>query len=226
MSKIYYDKFQASSQVELDQALISACLNDNIDEIKYLLTSKDIKLNANIHADEDFLLRTACRSGNLELIKYYLTSPELKEHANIHAKSNNVFNFACYSNQLDILRYILTSPELKEHANLDIAGFANACGEGHLDLVKYLLTSSELSQHIDLYAEDNRGFRWAVNNNQIEIARYFIFDLKMEKNESIDEFLKENPNEDVEKMFQLASLNKNLDQELNSNNSLSKRLKI
>jgi ankyrin repeat protein len=221
-----FKKFQNYSKQEINSLFSDACTNDDQILIKYLLTSTDLKHNADIHFNDDFALRTACRKGQLDFVRYYLTSPDLKEHADIDVKDNYPFNMACSMDYLELVKYLLTAPNLKKHANLDIAGFANACSYGNLDIVKYLLTSSDLNEHIDLYGENNKGFRWAVENNQYEVLRFLIIDMEMTVNEPLKKYLEFHANHEVNQIFELAALNRTLKDELATNNVTQRKAKI
>lgn len=221
-----FKEFNNYSQQEVNSLFSKACTDDDQALVKYLLTSKEMKYNADIHHSDDYALRTACRKGNLELVRYYLTSFDLTEHANIDVKNNYPFNIACSMDYLELVEYLLTSPELKKNSNLDIDGFANACSYGHLDIIKYLLTSSDLKEHINLYAHDNKSFRWALENNQYEVLQFLIIDMKMEVNNSLKEYLDFQSNDEVNKMFELAALNQSLKDELVQNNKTYRKAKL
>ena len=221
-----FKEFHNYSKQEINSLFSGACTNNDQILIKYLLTSTDLKHNADIHFNDDFALRTACRKGQLDFVRYYLASPDLKEHANIDIKDNYPFNMACSMDYLELVKYLLTSPDLKKHANLDISGFANACSYGNLDIVKYLLTSSDLKEHIDLYGENNKGFRWAVENKQYEVLSFLIVDMEMTVNESLKKYLEFHTNPEVEQLFELAALNRLLKEELTPHNLSQRKIKI
>lgn len=103
----------------VNSELRSACLNGNIEVVKHLLTSPDIKNHADISHGDDIALRYACQEGYLDIVHYLLTSSELKDHADIHAKHEGALKEACFNNHLHIVIYLLTSPDLKEHANVN-----------------------------------------------------------------------------------------------------------
>ena len=109
--------YQIMSQEELNHELLKACYNGNLEIIKYLLTTPDLKVHANIHETEsDFFnneknaLMYACINGHLNIVEYLLTSPNLAEHADIHHKDNEGWNalmVACHYEYLDIVKYLL-----------------------------------------------------------------------------------------------------------------------
>lgn len=84
-------ELQNMNQIQLNTSLINACMKNYLGVVKYLLTSPELKKNADIHVKNDGPLRTACTNFNWEIVKYLLVSPELKEHANIHVESDIIF---------------------------------------------------------------------------------------------------------------------------------------
>ena len=124
----------------VDKRFVEACKNGDLENVKYFLTSKKFKINADIHADDDYGFKEACEEGHLEVVKYLLTSPDLEEHADIHANEDWGFRLACREGHLEVVKFLLTSPELKEHADIharDDYGFQLACSTGHLEVVKF-----------------------------------------------------------------------------------------
>jgi ankyrin repeat protein len=226
----FYDAYKYLNQLGINKCFADACKNGNLEEAKYLLLSKEIKHNADIHYGEDFGFRDACYEGHFHIVQYLLTSPELKELADIHAQGDLGLILACEKGRFDIVKYLLTSTELKENSNINPLGGGTplgwACSSNHLDIVKYLLTSPELKEHANLHAEEDEPFKWACRKQHLEIIQYFIFDLDIPITQHIDNYLKESPNEKVENMFKLRDLNKSLKNELNISESKIKKSKI
>ncbi len=170
-------QFQSYDQEQLNDAFIDACRNGDLEIIRYLLTSSELKEHADIHINDDDGFHWACASGYLEIVRYLLTSPELKEHVDIHSENDGGFRWACEKGHLDIVRYLLTSSELTEHSDIHAyndCGFQWACERGHLEVVRYLLTSPELNDHADIHTNDDMGFQWACNNGHLELVVYLL----------------------------------------------------
>ena len=227
---IYKELFHNLDRDYLTEQLIEACRVGSLEKVKYLLTSPDLDIHADINGFMYSALNCAAEYGHLDIVKYMLTSPELKEHAKINNDYNPLIP-ACRDGHLDIVRYLLTSNELKENVDIHVqndAGFAWACGRGHIDIIKYLMFSDELTEHAKIHAYNDNGFKTAFHSHQLEVIRYFIFDLNIEKTEEITKFLLENPYKDIEKMFEKRELSKSLEIELNSDNinSNAKKIKI
>ena len=168
----------------------------------------------------------ACQNGHLELVKYLLTSPDLKEHANINYKDDNGFKWACRNEHFDIVKYLTSSPDLKDKIDIHLKNdlvFVNACANGQINVIKFLLTSPELSEHSNLSHE---GFVLAYKQEELEVIRFLIFDMNIEKNNKVKKLLRITPNEQIENMFKMRELNKYLEKELNSDNNNQKNKKV
>ena len=86
ISQEYYKKL---SQEKLNEELLASAMNGRLEEMKFLLLSKELYYNANIHfTDENGnnALILSAKRGHIENIKFLLSSTELSEHAQIESK--------------------------------------------------------------------------------------------------------------------------------------------
>lgn len=127
------------SQKEINELFATACLEGNVDQIKELLFSPELKNHATIKKNEGSTLSFACFNGHMELVQYLLTSPEVQHLSDIHADGENALSFAACENHKEIVKYLLTSPDLKEHAKN--ANFALKCSMsfGSKETLDYLI---------------------------------------------------------------------------------------
>jgi len=72
MNKEQSSKYRASSQVELDGEFIESCIFENIEEIKYLLTSPDLILRPNIHDENEAAFKALLNSDCMDIIEYLI----------------------------------------------------------------------------------------------------------------------------------------------------------
>jgi len=103
----YYEEFNGLIQKDLNEKLIDACKDGELDKVKYLLTSPELKIHADIHDKLDSPLNLAVFANKIDVVKYLLTSDELKEHANLHADGDNAFVIAAYYDHSDIVNYLI-----------------------------------------------------------------------------------------------------------------------
>jgi hypothetical protein len=137
---------------------------------------------------------------------------------------NQAFINACNDGKLEIVKYLLTSSKLNQHININVnngAGFCLACREGHLEIVKYLLTSPDLKEHANIHIEKNFGFKMAYKYSHFDIITFLILEMNMEKTEHIEDFLRRNPNEEIDNMFTIIELKTQLEKDLSSDDKIN-----
>ncbi len=83
--KQIYKKY---NKQQLNDEFISACRNGNLEIIKYLLTSPDLKEHADIHAENDLGFRNACRDGHLEVVKWLIIDMNIDKTTYIEKNLN------------------------------------------------------------------------------------------------------------------------------------------
>lgn len=144
------------SQVQINSHFDNACSRGELGVIKYMLTSSELKLKADINHNLDEGFRSACYEGHVHIVKYLLTSPELKHHADIHAKYDQGYMWACIKNHVSIVKYLLTSPDLIEHINYknDYA-FKAAFDKKSTDVLNFLLYEMKFTpENYNLYEDE------------------------------------------------------------------------
>lgn len=138
------------TQEKLNDKLAYSCRDGLIENVKYLLTSKELDIHAEINHNMCYPLKFACSNNRLDIVKYLLTSPELKEKADIHADNDGALNFACANKDTqEIINYLLCSPDLKENANFEIrkeSHFSNALKFKNLYLLKLYIFDFNIEQ--------------------------------------------------------------------------------
>jgi ankyrin repeat protein len=161
-------------------------------------------------------LHTACKNNDIELVKFLLTSHELENHANIFSIELTGFQWACYVGNIELVKYFVSSTELEK--NIDISsdeygGLTSACLGGHLDIVQYFLEviGKNLDNLNDIYGE---CLLKAAVNKHYNIISFIVINKNLQRNQQINQFLQEHPDENIEKFFALRDLNKNLNNEL------------
>lgn len=175
-----------------DSPLSLAALHNQIDTVKYLLTSENLKHKASLRIRGDLAFRAACQCPTTEMIDYFCYSHELKEHVNLkedHTFFQHIFQFGTIEN----LEYVLEK---------NIVGYPNAealktCFEklrfhntNTTQKLNYLF-SLKGSEAIDIYHHDNEFFKRAIENKDLEVLTYIIIehDVKIYSLENVVERL-------------------------------------
>ena len=66
----FYEKLKNSNEKELNQVLISACYDGNLEVVQYVLTSEDLSEHANIHYNRDNPFYWILFKGHVDIIEY------------------------------------------------------------------------------------------------------------------------------------------------------------
>lgn len=110
--KISKEQYTNLTKEDINELYFKACTDSNFELIKFLLTSKDIPINADIHYSNAIV--NVCMNNNLEIIKYLLTSDELTEKFNVHNGHDYLFRIAHLHQKMDILDYLIFDFKIKE----------------------------------------------------------------------------------------------------------------
>lgn len=173
-------------------------------------------------------LASACRTGDLELAKYILTSPELDNHADIHAIEDVGFDWACFNGHLNLVKYLVGSSDLKENIAVsanEYGGLNSACLSGYLDVVQFLFKfiDNQLPNINEIHANACRN---ATINKHYDVISFLIVNQNMQRTQEFNNWLKEHPDEQIEKIFELRELNKSLNHDLVIDEKLNNKKKM
>jgi ankyrin repeat protein len=150
---------------DMDQALISASANGNLDMVDFLLHGPQLKKRAKIEiAKTDGAFIMACKNYHPHVIKYFI------EHEKNDIDWSGAFLIACGSGNLESVRYLLTSNDLEKKADIHFmsdTALSKATAGGFLEIVEYLTASPELTDHISKPLSFNSALTQAVNNSSI-----------------------------------------------------------
>lgn len=242
----FVKNFSKSSLENLEFALTigfeNAVQSGNLKNIKFLLSSKEIVKNTDIHYENDYALSFSALNGHLETVKYLLTSKELKEHSNIHVGGNSSLRWASQANHLNVVEYLLSSPELKEHANINLASsitgsnaFMEACELNSLDVARYLSQRQDLDSKKALYnlnRDGKDGFMLACENldKSTDIIDFIVFEMNFQPTEIHNKYFNDNENHKnisyAKKTISIRDLNEKLSSDLINKRWISAKIKI
>ena len=239
--KIYSTASSKNLKYALTTGFEHAAYNGQFKVVKFLLTSKKLNKNADIHHANDYALNISSFNGHLDIVKYLLTSKVLKEHADIHARQNSSLIWAAEANQLDVVEYLLESSELKENADINLANtnkcnaFMGACNQNSLSVIKYLVQRKNLNIKQALYKlnTDNKdGFMLACENHErdTDIIDFIVFEMNFQPTARHKNYFKENAQSKeisyAEKIINIRNLNQKLNLGLNEKNQTVPKNKI
>lgn len=232
-SEVLSDILEDIEKTILDCHLIKKCCELNSLEIlKYILEychgyrGDYILEELEYQINEGSLI--ACEKGSVEVLDYLLNSKEIKLNAKID--SDAMFYRACSKNQVNILEYLFKHPKVEQDRDFGIRSgelLQSACAYSDLNTIKFIFNYPEFKDKINIHVKDDILLETLIIDNRIDVIKYFIFDLNIEKTEDIKKLLRTTTTNEVEKMFQARELKGELKTELKSNvSSNSKRTKI
>ena len=178
-----FEQYKNFTLDELENEFLDAAYNGELEKMKYLLTSPELKQLVDIETCDfngENALHFAARGGHLEVIKYLLTSNELSTHLDVDMESTfsgTAFIIACEKGHLDIVKYVLNSEELEDHADINIhdsMALTLACDRENLELLKYLISDPELNENISLQIRGQETLEISLSLQNYEIAKFLL----------------------------------------------------
>jgi len=235
LKEIFKSEEYKKSFISADKLLLTACEEGDIKMMKCILSSsykrKELKDYNNIAS----VIKLACKNNNWDAIFYLLTSP-LIDRFNCSVTDFNNYNlthvaFAQCANlgNINTLEKLLDTFYESESTNDSLKNgnlLIDAIMEGHLNVVKFLFSSPKTKEKLNIHKNDDQPFKCAYNNNHIDILKYFIFDLNIEKTLEIDKFLKKKSDLEIDKMFETRSLKNSLSHDLSNRGTTNRKTKI
>jgi hypothetical protein len=150
--------------------------------------------------------------GHIDIVKYLTDTPSIKIN---HNSTILYFGTMCAAQygHLNILKYFVETHEnyMSNIPNPEKEIFdAACCKDNNILVLQYLISLPNYNLQKNLA----KGFETACEKQALENLRYLIFELNIEKTESIKKYLNTYPNKDVEKMFEIRDLNNSLQNNL------------
>lgn len=144
------------------EAFVVACINGNIDIIKWLYSIKSTVINRACNFPE--LVNDIIESGEKEVLSYIKEIRKIEFH-------NEHFSNACKFGWFNIVKMIyLSSNNIDISYNFD-EPFRLACENGHALIAEWLL---EKKSNIDISAFNEHAFRKACENGHYGIAKWLL----------------------------------------------------
>ena len=218
------------NQAELNDELFIAATNNDLETVKYLLISPELKLHADINFDYDLVFKKACEYGYVNIVKFILETPGLNREQGLSRSFKDAAQMAYQNGHLNLLKYLIDdffSEYELDHSRLARQIMDASCSDGNLEQIKYVLSNPKLNQHIDISYRNDEYFITACAWDKLNVVEYFIFELNIPKSEHISNFIEKRVGyENVIEMFSKREFRESLQSELEINSSKAKKVKI
>ena len=156
--------------------LYSACDDNNIEKVRYLLTIENIdvnKGNGNITP-----LYIACNNNFEGIVKLLLEHPSINVNMPRIEEGDTPLYIACENNRIKIVELLLS------HQGIDVnKDFDNktplyiACDQGHIEIVQLLLARPEID--VNKYFNNTTPLHIACEKGHIEIVKLLLAHYKL-----------------------------------------------
>lgn len=212
-----------------EKMLEYACHNGHLNIVEAIFNAPRLKPHVSDVQSLKSCLIKAFEKNNIDMIKFLNKKIDsLSGHPAI-TMASGLEVAAAYGN-IDVMKEFLEPPfnaairETFKSGKLLAAAYANS----KFEIIKYLVTSDKLPENNDIHMNNDSLFRGsfrasAFPNGSLDMIRFLIFDLNIDKNENIDKLLslEDKNSEIIKSWFNLRDLNKNLTKELIENDTTS-----
>lgn len=223
------------SQENLNRELYKATQVGDLNYVKYLLTSSKLQFHADPNLNDNRCLKYACQFGHLNIVKYLLNDSNIQLNTPIKTLTTDCVFKAADNNQVAILDYfrnearvnIPYSEEDLIQENLII--LERVCVFGFLETVDYILKNPNVKNYVLDEKTLFRLFESSIYTSNHDLIKYFIFELNLEKSESVNQLLdelSEHQKNAIERLFELRTINKSLNNHLEHNQNHTKKTKL
>jgi ankyrin repeat protein len=141
-------------QRRLNDALINACELNDLERVKFLLTSNQLPIHAQInYKDSDGIdaIITASKNNHTRIVKYLLSSSDLQEHSNIHSADDLPLFFALIYSNNELLSFYIKDMNIERNENVEkhLKQYMNA-------FIEKLLLAQELNNILTVCKEEKK----------------------------------------------------------------------
>jgi ankyrin repeat protein len=216
--------------------LIDCIKHGNLKMLKYLTTSPKLDKHFDLNQDINCLFEQACHSGHTHIIDYLLNTPEIKSFATYNGWCSAGTNISITNHSLDMLKYFRRLPnrnQTQEQIEAENGYIIDvACEANRLDIIQYIFDEPRIENYKDKINNFESVFERAIKKQHLEIVKFFILDLNIEKTDTLKQTIRSNlpieARDEIENCFNIREVNKSLHNDLpiNDNSLNSKKLKV
>lgn len=210
--------YKTLSQTEINKEYLLACEWCDFHIIKYLLTSSELKIHADINYKSVDCFRFLCEKNSTnEIIKYLFTSTELKN--NLALELGQVL-IAC--NNLDLIDFMLTNVHQAVDLGMCVNGKTSFTITDYLSQLPTIMFKKTPKEILELFyfkhgteQFKNNVLRGLVKNERTEILEDWLITKNIEIPKMTKRhLLQEVKSPEIKKIFAMRELNDTLNKDL------------
>jgi hypothetical protein len=221
-----YENYEFDKEASTFSMIHESIKGGSLEIIKFILSLESVRdkfFETNKYSISDYT-SIICTYDRFEIMEFMLNIPEINQND----RFMEIFpRSVAGTGRIEMLKYLLDnfSENPSVYNNL-IEGdiLIHAARNGHLNILEYIFTHKKFKSKIDIHLYKDEAFRVAFEANKIDVLKYFIFDLNIEKTQYILNYADHDPT--VMSMFDARELNHSLHQELNENTKNKKKNKL
>ena len=154
------------SNVQWQYIFEVSCMTGQLPILQWLLT---LKLNIDVHNDQDRPFAISCSRGHLDVAKWL----HHEQGAQIDARYNSAFYNSCCNGHFEVAKWIYSlQPNIFKTAKNLHQIITRCCSKGHLKIARWLFKKLHRVKQLNINNEINDAFIVSCSNGQLKSAQW------------------------------------------------------
>ncbi len=136
-------------KIQHNNYLLSACLSNSVDIVRYFFTSDTIRNYNDLGANTDYELLLSCNGNHLDVVKFLLESDDIIIKPNIHYKDDLIFNNTLRNKQVELLEYLIFDLQIEKTEAIQRRLISNQNDPDFNKQVQKLFDTRDLQKELD-----------------------------------------------------------------------------
>lgn len=150
-------------RLTLEQALIQACENGNLTQVKAI-----IHRGVQASCQNNYPLQKASLHGHLPIVQYLIS-----QGANVNENNGMAFRWASRNGHQSIISYFLSLPEYESYYDNKIALYQDCLKHNYIDLFKFFFMYEQQHKKNKSFKNNNDAFKNINNYTYLELITQY-----------------------------------------------------